>query len=62
MEIGEFFMKDALEELTDLLKTARMNDSEINMLLGRFLEEEAYDYVECMELIKEKMQTNKTYS
>ena len=39
-----------------------MNDQEINILLGRFLEEEAYDYVECMDLIKEKFRVNILYS
>lgn len=45
----------ALEQLTAFLSSAGMKDDDINMLLGRFLEEEAEDYVECMSLIRERM-------
>ena len=55
-------MKSALEELSDKLSLIGMSDQEINMLLGRFLQEEAYDYIECMELIEKKLSTNKKSS
>ena len=46
-------MDRALDQLIKILAAAGMNDDESNMLLGRFLEEEAFDYVECMvELTK----------
>ena len=50
---GGFVMDRALDKLIKILASAGMNDDEFNMLLGRFLEEEAFDYVECMiELTK----------
>jgi len=41
-------MKCALDELTDILAASGMDTDSIDLLLGRFLEEEAFDYVECM--------------
>ncbi|MBR0137052.1 MAG: hypothetical protein IJM15_01410 [Erysipelotrichaceae bacterium] len=46
-------MDRALDKLIKILAAAGMNDDESNTLLGRFLEEEAFGYVECMiELTK----------
>lgn len=45
----------SLEQLSSVLSSTGMSDDDINMLLGKFLEEEAEDYVECMSLIKERM-------
>ena len=39
-------MESAFEQLTRLLKSTGMDDKEIDHLLARFLEEEAFDYVE----------------
>ncbi len=55
-------MKSALDELFELLSSIGLEDAEINMLLGRFLEEEAHSYVECMRMIKEKLQEDRKYS
>ncbi len=41
-------MNRALDELTDILAASGMDTDSIDLLLGRFLEEEAFDYVECM--------------
>ena len=43
----------ALEQLSSILSSTGMSDDDINMLLGKFLEEEAEDYVECMSIIKD---------
>ncbi len=59
---GDNAMKSALDELFELLSSIGLEDTEINMLLGRFLEEEAHSYVECMRMIKEKLQEDRKYS
>jgi hypothetical protein len=41
-------MKCALDELTSILAASGMDTVGIDLLLGRFLEEEAFDYVEYM--------------
>ena len=41
-------MNRALDELTDILAASGMDTDSIDLLLGRFLEEDAFDYVECM--------------
>lgn len=41
-------MDRAFDVLTNTLVKAGMNKDEINLLLGRFLEEEAFDYLKCM--------------
>ena len=46
----------ALDQLTSILSSAGLRDDDINMLLGRFLEEEAEDYVECMSLVRESIE------
>ncbi len=46
----------ALDQLTSILSSAGLKDDDINMLLGRFLEEEAEDYVECMSLVRESIE------
>lgn len=51
-------MNKAFDELYDDLISIGKTHDEICMLLGRFLEEEARDYVECMDLI-EKQQKKK---
>ena len=43
----------AIDTLSLLLKNAGLNDDDINMLLAQFLEEEAEDFIECMESISE---------
>ena len=45
-------MDPVLEELTDILLSTGMSQSEVDHLLARFLEEQAYDYVRCMKLMK----------
>jgi len=45
-------MEPALEELRDILISTGMNQIEADHLLSRFLEEQAYDYVRCMELMR----------
>ncbi len=45
----------AYKELFDILSASEMSESEICKLLGRFLEEEADMYVECMELIRDHL-------
>ena len=45
-------MDPVLEELTNILLSTGMSQDEVNHLLFRFLEEQAYDYVCCMELMK----------
>ena len=44
----------AIDTLSLLLKNAGLSDDDINMLLAQFLEEEAKDFVECMETINEE--------
>ena len=41
-----------LEELIDLLMEAGVEETDAECLLARFLEENAYNYVECMKLMK----------
>ena len=45
----------ALEELNEHLLSSGMDQNEIDHLLARFLEEEAYEYVECMEYMKDML-------
>ncbi len=45
----------AYQKLFFILSSFGMKDEEINMLLGRFLEETADDYAECMSLLKEQI-------
>jgi len=45
-------MDSALEELRDILASTGMSQIEADQLLSRFLEEQAYDYVCCMELMR----------
>ncbi len=39
-------MESAMEQITRLLRSTGMDSKEVEMLIARFLEEEAYDYVE----------------
>lgn len=41
-------MEYAFETLTSILLSAGMNGNDANHLLARFLEEEAFDYVDCI--------------
>jgi len=41
-------MKSAFIEISDLLEDAGLSTDEIDALLGRFLEEEAFEYVNAM--------------
>ena len=41
-------MDCAFDKLVEILASAGMSNDESGVLLGRFLEEEAFDYVECM--------------
>ena len=45
-------MDPVLEELRDILISTGMSQIEADHLLSRFLEEQAYDYVRCMELMR----------
>ena len=42
-------MRSALTELTQILESSGMNRKETDHLLARFLQEEAFDYVEYIE-------------
>ena len=43
-------MESALNTITNILLSAGVNQKEVDHLLARFLEEEAYDYIKYMEL------------
>jgi hypothetical protein len=45
-------MDSVLEELRDILTSTGMSQIEADQLLSRFLEEQAYDYVCCIELMR----------
>ena len=51
-------MDSVLEELRDILISTGMNQVEADQLLFRFLEEQAYDYVCCMELMRKGITPN----
>ena len=55
-------MKTALLEINDLLLSTGMSQTEIDHLMAKFLEEEAFDYVDTMnemqELIERKAKEN----
>ena len=42
----DIYMKNALDIISKKLKSTGMDDTEINHLLAKFLEEEAFQYVE----------------
>ena len=42
-------MRLALTTIAHILESTGMNRIETNQLLARFLQEEAFDYVECMK-------------
>ena len=42
-------MERALDIIIEKLKSTAMDETEINHLLARFLEEEAFDYVDYIE-------------
>ncbi|MBR3250223.1 MAG: hypothetical protein IKF80_00790 [Erysipelotrichaceae bacterium] len=46
-------MESAMEQIMRLLKSTGMDDKEVEMLIARFLEEEAYDYVEFNDSLTE---------
>ena len=48
-------MQTAMDELTNKLLLAGMDQNDIDHLLARFLEEEAYDYVEYMKMMLEAL-------
>ena len=43
--------KPAFIVIDELLQSTGMYEVEVDMLMARFLEEEAFDYVEAMELV-----------
>ena len=45
----------ALEELNARLLSSGMDQDDVDHLLARFLEEEAYDYVDCMDVMKDML-------
>ena len=45
--------KPALIEIDEKLMSTGMSETEVDMLMARFLEEEAKNYVDCMELVDE---------
>jgi hypothetical protein len=46
----------ALNEIHSKLLETGLNEFEADGLLARFLEEEAYDYVECMSIIRMRLE------
>ena len=42
------------ERLTAILKTAGYSEEEAEVMLGKFLEEEAETFIECMESVSEE--------
>ena len=46
----------ALEELNERLLSLGMDQDDVDHLLARFLEEEAYDYVDFMDVMKDMLQ------
>ena len=49
---------DALSELHNQLVKSGMDDVEADMLAAKFLEQEAQNYVDCMNLVKEPSNKN----
>ena len=45
----------ALEVLNARLLSSGMDQVDVDHLLARFLEEEAYDYVDCMDVMKDML-------
>ena len=41
-------------EIDEILQSTGMSEIEVDYLMARFLEEEAFDYVECMKLVEDK--------
>lgn len=52
-------MKPALIIINDKLLETGMSQIEIDHLMARFLEEEAFDFVECVETIKNDIKNSK---
>ena len=50
-------MKPALIIINDKLLETGMSQIEIDHLMARFLEEEAFDFVECVNLVKQEENT-----
>ena len=50
-------MKPAMIIVNEKLLSTGMSQEEVDMLMGRYLEEEAQDYVECMNIIKEQFKS-----
>lgn len=46
-------MKTALLEINDILLSTGMSQTEIDHLMAKFLEEEAFDYVDTMNEMQE---------
>ena len=53
-------MEFALEILTKKLKSTGMNQEEIDSLLAKFLEEEAFDYVDFIKSEIKRLKTKKS--
>ena len=49
-------MKPALIIINDKLLESGMDQVEIDHLMARFLEEEAFDYVDCIEQFQKEME------
>ena len=49
----------ALEELNARLLSSGMDQDDVDHLLARFLEEEAYAYVDCMDVMKDMLKKKK---
>lgn len=49
-------MKPALIIINEKLLESGMDQVEIDHLMARFLEEEAQEYVECIDLVKDHIQ------
>ena len=47
-------MEYAFETLTGILLSAGMSENDADHLLARFLEEEAFDYVDCIRSLSDE--------
>ena len=47
-------MEYAFETLTSILLSAGMSENDADHLLARFLEEEAFDYVDCIRFLSDE--------
>lgn len=53
-------MKPAMLEIEDILRSTGMDEAEIEKLMCRFLEEEAFNFVECVKAARKLEQIETT--